>query len=71
MYYEVNTMSHLLKSETKVIFMNPIRRANHKLVRMVDSHVKSEYGFIISLDEIDPSRVMTEFSNEPGTYYQK
>lgn len=33
------------------------------------SHVKSEYGCIISLDEIDPSRVMVEFSNEPSTYY--
>ena len=33
------------------------------------SRVRSEYGCIISLKEIDPSKVMVEFSEEPETYY--
>ena len=33
------------------------------------SRVSSEYGCIISLEEIDPSKVMVEFSEEPETYY--
>ena len=33
------------------------------------SRVNSEYGCIISLKEIDPSKVMVEFSEEPETYY--
>lgn len=33
------------------------------------SDVRRQYGCVISIEQIDPSRVMVEFSRQPETYY--